>query len=85
MKCLADLDQAWVHFAECDDVKAAERNMLHALMKAVSPQSLAAVCDPVLRLPCANLEFVDSAGTSTHQGPSHHGRQGSPVMDSARG
>ncbi|CAN5875896.1 hypothetical protein BH09ACT7_BH09ACT7_54270 [soil metagenome] len=62
VKCLVDLDQAWVHFAECDDVKAAERNMLHAFMKAVSSQSLVAVCDPDLPLPYANLEVIDSAG-----------------------
>lgn len=62
VKCLADLDQAWVHFAECDDVKAAERDMLHAFMKAVSSQSLAAVCDPGLPLPYANLEFIDTTG-----------------------
>ena len=62
LKCLATLSQTWVHFAECDDVKTAERNMLHAFANAVSSQSLAEICDPDLPLPYANLEFIDSAG-----------------------
>lgn len=56
------LGQTWVHFAECDDVKAAERNMLQAFVKAVSSQSVAGLCDPDLPLPYANLEFIDADG-----------------------
>lgn len=62
VKCLATLSQTWVHFAECDDVKTAERNMLQAFVKAASSQSLTEICDPDLPLPYANLEFIDSAG-----------------------
>lgn len=62
VKCLATLGQTWVHFAECDDVKTAERNMLQAFVKAVSSQSVAELCDPDLPLPYANLEFIDADG-----------------------
>lgn len=62
VKCLANLSQTWVHFAECDDVKTAEQNMLQAFVKAVSPQSAAEICDPDLPLPYANLEFIDATG-----------------------
>jgi len=62
VKCLADLSQTRVHFAECDDVKTAERNMLQAFVNSVSAQSLAEICDPDLPLPYANLEIIDSSG-----------------------
>ena len=59
-RCLEDT--TWVHFAECEKLKTAKRNMLYAFMKAVAPASRALVCDPDLPLPYANLEIVDSAG-----------------------
>lgn len=73
LKCLADLNKTWVHFAECDDVKAAERNMLQAFIAAATPQSIAAIRDPDLPLPYANLEVVDAAGRRRVK---RHGIQG---------
>jgi hypothetical protein len=37
VKCLAGLDQFWVHFAVCDDVDTAERTMLAAFVSSVTP------------------------------------------------
>ncbi|WP_081288327.1 hypothetical protein [Mycobacterium asiaticum] len=55
LKTLANLDQLWVHYAPCASVDAAERAMLDTFVSGVSAPARAAVRDPDLPLPFANL------------------------------
>ncbi len=56
LKTLAVLEDLSVHYAVCDDVDDAERAMLSLFMRRVDPVSRAALCDPDVPLPFANLE-----------------------------
>ncbi|OBJ86648.1 hypothetical protein [Mycobacterium asiaticum] len=55
LKTLANLDQLWVHYARCASVDAAERAMLDTFASGVSASARAALCDPDVPLPFANL------------------------------
>lgn len=61
LKCISRLDECWVHVGLCDAaaVARAEATMLETFLSGVSPVSRAAVVDPNLALPYANLEIRD--------------------------
>jgi hypothetical protein len=61
LKTLGVLDELWVHYAACDAVDATERAMVDAFIERASESSRAAVCDPDLPLPFANLEVPGGA------------------------
>lgn len=56
IKTIIGLDQLWVHFAACTTGDTAEQAMIDAFMTNVSARFRAAVCDPSLPLPFANLK-----------------------------
>ncbi|MGW4099094.1 hypothetical protein [Mycobacterium sp. NPDC004974] len=56
IKTLVGLDQLWVHFTACATADVAEQTMIDTFMMNVSATSRAAVCDPSLPLPFANLK-----------------------------
>jgi hypothetical protein len=58
LKTLSNLTDLWVHFAVCSDPSDAEHEMLGAFQAAVSVSSRAALQDPELPLPFANLEWA---------------------------
>lgn len=58
IKMLADIDRLHVHVAAVEDPAAAEEAMLRAFMSGVSPASRAALFDPSLPLPFANLQLT---------------------------
>lgn len=58
LKMLADLDSLYVHVAAAQHPTEAEEAALTAFMAGVSPQARAALSDPSLPLPFANLELT---------------------------
>jgi hypothetical protein len=58
LKTLSNLGKLWVHFAACSDPCDAELEMLGAFQAAVSASSRAALQDPELPIPFANLEWA---------------------------
>lgn len=60
LKTLSLLDSLWVHYAPCANPGTAELAMLDAFIDAVSASSRAALQDPDLPLPFANLERTKS-------------------------
>lgn len=56
LKTLSVLPELWVHYATCPDPTSAEQAMLSAFIADVSASSRAAVHDPALAIPFANLE-----------------------------
>jgi len=61
LKTLSNLDRLWVHFAPCGAVDDVEKTMLETFVANVSVSTRAAVCDPTLPLPFANLEMPRGA------------------------
>src|SRR5207248_1103596 len=57
LKTLANRDQLFVHYAECDDRARAETTMLGAFCSDVSALSLAGLRDQAHPFPFANLEW----------------------------
>jgi hypothetical protein len=57
LKLLSNLDQLWVHYAECSDPGSAEDKMLQRFCENVSPGSKRALHDPDHPFPFANLEW----------------------------
>jgi hypothetical protein len=66
LKLLSNLDQLWVHYAECSDFKAAESQMLRHFCAHVSSRSREALHDPAHPFPFANLEWP--SGTRKEHG-----------------
>jgi hypothetical protein len=62
LKTLSNLDRLSVHFAPCREVEDVERTMLKSFISNVSASARAAVCDPTLPLPFANLEIKEIKG-----------------------
>ena len=60
LKTLSVLDAVWVHAAETDRPEAAERAALECFIAQVSEPTAAALHDPALPLPFANLELEKS-------------------------
>jgi hypothetical protein len=58
LKTLSVLDQLFVHYATCSDPGEAEGEMLGAFQAAVSSSARAALHDPELAIPFANLEWA---------------------------
>lgn len=58
IKMLATVDALWVHHAPCDDPGAAEQTMLRAFASGLDAETVAALHDPVVVLPYANLELT---------------------------
>ena len=56
LKTLSVLAELWVHFAACPDPDAAEQAMLSGFIAGVSAGARAALHDPDLPIPFANLE-----------------------------
>jgi len=57
LKLLSDLEQLWVHYAECNDPESAEDTMLQRFCENVSQGSRRALHDPAHPFPFANLEW----------------------------
>jgi hypothetical protein len=57
LKLLSNLDQLWVHYAECVDPPSVEYEMLSGFCQKVSAESRRALRDPDHPLPFANLEW----------------------------
>jgi hypothetical protein len=58
LKTLSNLMDLWVHYAACSDPCEAEHEMLGAFQAEVSSSSRAALQDPNLPIPFANLEWA---------------------------
>jgi hypothetical protein len=58
LKTLSNLMDLWVHYAACADPLEAEHEMLGAFQAEVSSSSRAALQDPDLPIPFANLEWA---------------------------
>jgi hypothetical protein len=57
LKLLANLDQLWVHYAECSNPDVVEDRMLGRFCENVSEKSRQALFDPAHSFPFANLEW----------------------------
>jgi hypothetical protein len=57
VKLLSNLDQLWVHYAECSDPTGAENGMLRRFCENVSEDSKRDLLDPTHPFPFANLEW----------------------------
>jgi hypothetical protein len=57
LKLLSNLDQLWVHYAECNDPESDEGTMLQRFCENVSQGSREALHDPAHPFPFANLEW----------------------------
>ena len=57
LKLLSNLDQLWVHYAECGDPESAEGRMLRRFCENVSQGPRLALQDPAHPFPFANLEW----------------------------
>jgi hypothetical protein len=57
LKLLSNLDQLWVHYAECNDPETAEDRMLRRFCENVSQVSRIALHDYSHPFPFANLEW----------------------------
>lgn len=62
LKCLGGLDQLWVHFASCGEVKTVERTMLRAFAEQIDGRTASLLVDPAAPLPFANLEYFTREG-----------------------
>jgi hypothetical protein len=69
LKTLACLDELYVHYAYCGAVNAAEDACIRRFAEQVSPETRAALRDPVRVMPFANLEFPKG-------NPKNHGIRG---------
>lgn len=58
LKMIANLDQTWVHYAAADDPADAEQRLLSAFRAGLSEAVVAALHDPQVVLPYANLELT---------------------------
>jgi hypothetical protein len=61
LKLLSNIDQLWVHYATCNDVKSAESAILRLFCGRTSERSRRSLRDPAHPFPFANLEWP--AGT----------------------
>ena len=57
LKLLSNLDQLWVHYAECNDPESVEDKMIRRFCENVSQGSRGALHDPAHPFPFANLEW----------------------------
>lgn len=57
VKLLSNLDELWVHYAECPNFNTAESHMLQRFCAHVSHDSRRALHDPAHPFPFANLEW----------------------------
>jgi hypothetical protein len=57
LKLLSNLDQVWVHYAQCPDFNLKEDGMLRQFCEHVSQDSRRALKDPVHPFPFGNLEW----------------------------
>ena len=57
LKLLSNLNQLWVHYAQCPDSELAEDGMLRRFCEHVSQDSRRSLKDPVHPFPFANLEW----------------------------
>jgi len=57
LKLLSNIDELWVHYAECNDPHSCEFKMLSQFIKNVSSETKQLLLDPVHPFPFANLEW----------------------------
>lgn len=90
LKTLSNLGDLHVHYAECEDVDASEKQLLAAFCESISAAARASLHDPERPMPFANLEWprgiykrhgITGARTRAERTPF---RQGPAVVDEVR-